>query len=66
MSEFHFQEMFELGEDHTEYRKLSDQHVSVVDFDGESVLRVAPEALSLLAAQAFRDVSHLYRTSHLE
>jgi fumarate hydratase class I len=66
MSEFHFQQMFELGEDQTEYRKLSDQHVSVVDFDGESVLRVAPEALSLLAAQAFRDVSHLFRSSHLE
>jgi fumarate hydratase class I len=66
MSEFQFQEMFELGEDATAYRKLSGEHVSVVDFEGQSVVKVDPQALSLLAAQAFRDVSHLYRTTHLE
>ncbi|MBW2272583.1 MAG: fumarate hydratase [Deltaproteobacteria bacterium] len=66
MSEFHFQEMFELGEDTTEYRKLSDQHVSVAELGGQAVLQVEPEALGLLAAQAFRDVAHLFRTSHLE
>jgi fumarate hydratase class I len=65
MGDFQFQEMFELGEDCTPYRKLSDQHVSTVEVDGRSLLKVEPEALSLLAAQAIRDVSHLFRSSHL-
>jgi len=28
MSDFHFQEMFELGADETPYRKLTSEHVS--------------------------------------
>jgi hypothetical protein len=28
---FHYQEMFELGNDDTEYRKLTSDHVSVVE-----------------------------------
>ena len=66
MSEFRFQEIFELGEDDTQYRKLSDQHVSVADFEGREILKVDDEALELLAAEALRDVSHLFRESHLE
>ncbi len=65
MGDFQFQEMFELGEDCTPYRKLSDRHVSTVEVDGRSLLKVEPEALSLLAARAIRDVSHLFRPSHL-
>ena len=66
MSEFRFQEIFELGEDDTKYRKLSDEHVSVADFEGREILKVDAEALELLAAAALRDVSHLFRESHLE
>ena len=33
--------------------------------DGQTVLRIAPDALSELAFQAFRDVSHLLRPGHL-
>jgi len=65
MTDFQFQQMFELGEDTTPYRKLSDEHVSTVEIDGRKLLKVEPEALSLLAAQAIRDVSHLFRPSHL-
>ena len=65
MCTFKFQEMFPLKEDTTEYRLLSTDHVSVSrNADGEFV-NIAPQALSLLAAEAFRDVSHLLRTSHL-
>ena len=32
---------------------------------GKTVLRIAPEALSELAFQAFHDVSHLLRPAHL-
>jgi fumarate hydratase class I len=65
VADFRFQEMFELGEDSAPYRLLSDQHVTSVEFDGRTLLKVAPEALSLLAARAIRDVSHLFRPSHL-
>jgi fumarate hydratase class I len=65
MTDFRFQEMFELGEDTAPYRKLSDEHVSTLEIDGRKMLKVEPEALSLLAAQAIRDVSHLFRPSHL-
>jgi fumarate hydratase class I len=66
MSEFQFQKIFELGKDDTQYRKLSDEHVSVADFEGREILKVDGQALELLAAEAMRDVCHLFRTSHLE
>ena len=70
MSEFHYQPLFELGDGHgeppgTTYRKLTSDHVSAATFQGREVLMVEPQALTLLAEQAFDDVSHLLRTSHL-
>ncbi|MEE4264360.1 MAG: fumarate hydratase, partial [Desulfobacteraceae bacterium] len=66
MAEFTYQEMFPLGEDTTEYRKISDEYVSVDTFNGIDILKVTPEGLTLLAQQAFTDVAHLLRPSHLE
>ena len=66
MSEFEYQEMFPLGEDKTEYRLLTQDHVSLKSFEGKDILQVAPEGLTLLAQEAFKDVSHLLRTSHLK
>ena len=66
MAEFKFQEMFPLAPDRTEYRKLTGDHVSTASLDGVDILKVAPEALTLLARQAFTDVAHLYRPSHLK
>jgi len=65
MVDFSFQEMFPLTEDCTDYRLVTDDPVSVGSFDGMEVLKLAPEGLTLLAQQAFTDVSHLYRPSHL-
>ena len=65
MTDFRYQEMFPLGEDITEYRKLSDDFVSTASFGDETVLVVQPEALSVLARQAFTDVAHLLRPAHL-
>jgi fumarate hydratase class I len=65
MSDFHFQEMFELGVDETPYRKLTSEHVSTGEFEGQRILKVEAEALTGLAAQAMRDVSHLFRPGHL-
>ncbi|MBS1205395.1 MAG: fumarate hydratase [Proteobacteria bacterium] len=61
---FVYQDPFPLAKDNTEYYLLSREHVSVADFDGQQVLKVEPEALTLLAQQAFHDASFLLRTSH--
>ncbi len=66
MPEFAYQEIFPLSEDKTEYRLLTKDHVSVKSFDGKDILTVAPQGLTLLAEQAFKDVSHLLRPSHLK
>ena len=65
MVAFAFQEMFPLGEDITVYRHLTEDHVQVKTMEGQPVTVIQPEALSILAEAAFRDVSHLYRASHL-
>jgi fumarate hydratase class I len=66
MSEFKFETMFPLGEDKTEYRRLTKDHIRVKEFEGKDVLMVEPQALTLLANAAFKDVAHLYRSEHLE
>ena len=66
MSEFAYQEPFPLQGDDATYQHVSSDYVSVVDFDGQSVLKVDPEALTVLAREAMRDASFLLRTPHLE
>jgi fumarate hydratase, class I len=63
---FEFHPMFPLGPDSTPYRKLTDKFVSTAMLDGTEILKVDPEALSLLAAEAYKDVSHLLRPGHLK
>ena len=63
---FDYHPMFPTGEDGTSYKKLTDQHVRMAEFDGKPVLKVESEALSMLAKQSFVDVSHLLRSAHLE
>ena len=58
--------IFQLGKDETVYRNLGKEHISVDKFNGKTILRVEPEALTKLAKAAFTDVSHLLRSSHLE
>lgn len=65
MGDFVYEDLFSIGEDNTEYRLLTDQYVSESTFNGKKVLIVEPEALELLAEQAFKDVSHMLRPSHL-
>jgi len=64
--EFLYQDPFPLGEDGTAYRLLTEDFISTGSFEGQSITRVAYEGLVLLAQEAFKDVSHLLRTSHLE
>jgi len=62
---FLYSPMFPLEDSGTPWRKLDIAGVSTSNCDGQTVLRIRPEALSELAFQAFRDVSHLLRPAHL-
>ncbi len=66
MQEFSYKEMFPLGPDTTEYRLLTKEYIETSSFEGETVLKIDPKALTLLAQEAFRDVSHLLRPAHLK
>ena len=57
MTPFVYQAMFPMGEDDTPYRRLTGDHVSQGTFEGKAILKVANQGLTLLAEQAFRDVS---------
>ncbi len=66
MNDDTYHEMFPIGEGDTPFRKLTGDHVSSASFEGETVLKVGVEALTLLAAEAFKDISHLLRPQHLK
>ncbi|MBJ7222017.1 MULTISPECIES: class I fumarate hydratase FumA [unclassified Brenneria] len=61
---FYYQDPFPLSKDDTEYRLLSSDYVSVTQFEGQDILKIEPEALTLLAQQAFHDASFMLRPSH--
>jgi fumarate hydratase class I len=66
MVEFVYQDPFPLGDDTTEYRLLGKDYVSEGRFEGKPVVIIEGKGLTLLAEEAFRDVAHLLRTSHLK
>ena len=63
---FHYQHPFPLGEDKTEYYLLTKDYVSLSEFEGKPILKIAPEGLTAMANAAFRDVSFLLRRAHNE
>ena len=66
MNDVAYHKMFPLHADATEYRKLTKDYVKTARFEGETVLKIDPQALTLLTKEAFRDVSHLLRPGHLQ
>jgi len=66
MADFEYQDMFPLGKDATEYRLLTNRFVTASDFEGKTIVKIEPEGLTLLAEEAFKDVSHFLRASHLK
>jgi len=64
--EFKYQSMFPLGKDETKYRLISKEHVSEAEFEGKKILKVAPEALALIAREGFKEVSFFLRPAHLK
>ncbi len=65
MPDFHYQDPFPLSTDDTRYRLLTKEHVALGSFEGQPVLKVAPEALTLLARAALHEISFYYRARHL-
>ncbi|MFN3197529.1 MAG: fumarate hydratase [Bradymonadia bacterium] len=66
MSDFKFTPLLPLGDDTTEYRKITSDHVSTFEAQGRTFLKVEPEALTLLTREAMGDIAHLLRSSHLQ
>ena len=66
MSTYHYEPMFQLGKDETEYYLLTRDHVSVSEFEGKKILKVEAEGLRRMAEAAFHDVSFMLRRSHNE
>jgi fumarate hydratase, class I len=65
MTEFTYQPLLPLGDDTTEYRCLTDDYVSTSSFEGETLLKVEPKALTLLTKAAMTEIAHFLRSGHL-
>ena len=65
MPDFTYQDPFPLGADETEYECISTAHVSVSEFEGDPILKIAPEGLALLANEAMKAINFTLRPSHL-
>jgi fumarate hydratase class I len=63
---FFYQDPFPLGPDTTEYECISTDHISLSEFEGKPILKIEPEALTLLAAEAIKSINFTLRASHLE
>ncbi|MEU8571569.1 fumarate hydratase [Streptomyces pathocidini] len=65
MPEFAYTDLLPQGEDTTPYRLVTAEGVSTFEADGRTFLKVEPEALRRLAAEAMHDISHYLRPAHL-
>ncbi len=64
-ADFAFQDILPLGHDETPFRLLTKDYVSTFTANGRTFLQVEPQALTLLAETAMRDIAHLLRPGHL-
>ncbi|MEU9129019.1 fumarate hydratase [Kitasatospora sp. NPDC048540] len=63
--EFAYRDLLPIGADTTPYRKITSEGVSTFEADGRTFLKVEPEALRRLTAEAMHDISHYLRPAHL-
>ncbi len=66
MDTYEHREMIPLGEDETPYQLLTTDYISTGQFEGQEILKVEPEGLTMLADRAIRDSAHLLRPAHLK
>jgi fumarate hydratase, class I len=63
---FSFTELLPLGPDDTEYRLVTTEGVSTFETPEGTFLKVEPEAIRRLTAEAMHDIAHFLRSSHLQ
>ncbi|HEX6148907.1 fumarate hydratase [Nocardioides sp.] len=63
--EFRYSDLLPTGPDHTPYRRITAEGVSTFEADGRRFLKVDPEAIRLLTAEAMHDIAHYLRPAHL-
>jgi fumarate hydratase, class I len=66
MPEFVYSDLLPTTPDDTPYRQLTDEGVSTFEVDGETFLRVHPDALTRLAYEGMHDIAHFLRPAHLQ
>jgi fumarate hydratase class I len=63
--DFRYSDLLPTGADDTPYRLLTTEGVSTFEVDGRTFLKVEPEALRVLTAEAMHDIAHYLRPAHL-
>jgi len=63
---FHYTELLPLGADETEYRLVTTEGVSTFETPEGTFLKVEPEAIRRLTAEAMHDIAHFLRSGHLQ
>ncbi len=63
--DFRYSDLLPTGADDTPYRLLTTEGVSTFEADGRTFLKVEPEALRVLTAEAMHDIAHYLRPAHL-
>ncbi len=64
-ADFRYSDLLPLGADDTPYRLVTTDGVSTFEADGQTFLRVDPEVIRRLTAEAMHDISHYLRPAHL-
>jgi fumarate hydratase, class I len=63
---FKYTELLPLGPDDTQYRLVTTEGVSTFETPEGTFLKVEPEAIRRLTAEAMHDIAHFLRSSHLQ
>ncbi|GAA4679832.1 fumarate hydratase [Nocardioides nanhaiensis] len=63
--EFRYSDLLPIGPDQTPYRLVTTEGASTFEADGQQFLRVTPEAIQRLTAEAMHDIAHFLRPAHL-
>ena len=62
--EFNYEAMFQTSKGNEEYYLLTKEGVSTAEFEGKTILKVSPEALTEVARAAMHDCSFFLRLEH--
>jgi len=56
--DFRYSDLLPLGPDRTPYRLVTTEGVSTFEAHGQTFLRVSPDAIRQLTAEAMHDIAH--------